>query len=237
MSDHTLSKKVAILQSNYIPWKGFFDLIAFVDEFIFYDEVQYTRRDWRNRNLIKTPEGLQWLSVPVKVKGKFLQKIRETQIDGKNWVKSHWGSLQKNYRRTPHYDEITTIIEPIFFSQNHLFLSELNRTFIKAICKYLNINTPISDSTDYTLSGNKSERLANICFQSNASEYVSGPSAKNYIDQNLFSELGIDLTWFDYSNYPEYPQLWGQFSNGVSILDLLFNCGRRSPDYMKFVKP
>ena len=176
------------------------------------------------------------MTVPVKVKGKFLQKIRETEIDGKNWIQSHWGSLEKNYRRTPHYEEITTLIEPIFFSQNHQFLSELNRSFIKIICKYLNISTLISDSFDYTLVDDKSERLANICLQSNAKEYVSGASAKNYIDKKVFSELGVDLTWFDYSNYPEYPQLWDQFAHGVSILDLLFNCGRRSSNYMKFIK-
>ena len=236
MSKFIRPKKVAILQSNYIPWKGYFDLIAFVDEFILYDDMQYTRRDWRNRNLIKTPTGLQWLTVPVKVKGKFLQKIRDTEIDGKNWIQSHWGSLEKNYRRTPHYDEITTLIKPIFFSQNHQFLSELNRSFIKTICKYLRISTLISDSFDYTFVDDKSERLVNICLQAKASVYVSGPSAKNYIDKNVFSEQGVDLTWFDYSNYPEHPQLWDHFAHGVSILDLLFICGRRSSSYMKFTK-
>ena len=92
-------KKVAILQSNYIPWKGYFDMIAAVDEFILYDDMQYTRRDWRNRNQIKTPQGVQWLTVPVKVKGKYHQTIRETEIEGAQWAKDHWKALSQNYRR------------------------------------------------------------------------------------------------------------------------------------------
>jgi hypothetical protein len=98
------SKKCAIVQSNYIPWKGYFDLIAAVDEFILYDDMQYTRRDWRNRNQIKTPQGLQWLTVPVVVKGLYYQKIRETEIDGTVWATSHWKSLVANYKRAPHFE-------------------------------------------------------------------------------------------------------------------------------------
>ena len=96
-------KKVAIVQSNYIPWKGYFDMIASVDEFILYDDMQFTRRDWRNRNLIKTPTGLQWLTIPVKVKGKFEQKIRETEIEGHDWAKTHWQSLVHNYGKAKHF--------------------------------------------------------------------------------------------------------------------------------------
>ncbi len=226
-------KRIAILQSNYIPWKGYFDLIASVDEFILYDDMQYTRRDWRNRNLIKTPQGLQWLTVPVKVKGKYTQKIRETEIDGTDWAQSHWTSFDRNYRRAPYFSEIAAQFEPFYLQRTYTHLSALNRTLIEAVCRYLGITTKITSSCDYVLVDGKTERLAGLCVQAGATEYVSGPAAKDYIDEQQFSARNIDLTWFDYSGYPEYPQQWGEFSHGVSILDLLFNCGKESSRYMK----
>lgn len=228
-------KKVAILQSNYIPWKGYFDMIAAVDEFILYDDMQYTRRDWRNRNQIKTPQGVQWLTVPVVVKGKYHQKIRETEIDGSGWATTHWKALAQNYRRAPHFSEIASWLEPLYLGQRFTHISELNRRFIEAICNYLGIETLVRSSSDYTLVEGKTERLANLCVQAGATEYISGPAAKDYVDENIFSALDIRLTWFDYTGYPSYPQLWGEFVHGVTILDLLFNCGQDAPRYMRYV--
>ena len=228
-------KKVAILQSNYIPWKGYFDMIAAVDEFILYDDMQYTRRDWRNRNQIKTPQGLQWLTIPVKVKGKYFQTIRETEVDGNDWQESHWRMLEQNYKKTPFFEEIAAIFQPLY-QREYTHLSPLNRDFIAAVCAYLNINTNISNSWDYQLIEGKTERLVSLCQQAGGTEYISGPAAKDYIEEVLFTERGIKLTWIDYANYPEYPQRWGQFTHQVSILDLLFNCGKNAHDYMKFAK-
>jgi hypothetical protein len=210
-------------------------MIADVDEFILYDDMQYTRRDWRNRNQIKTPQGLQWLTVPVRVKGKYHQTIFETEIEGQDWAQVHWKSLQQNYRRTPNFEEISAWIEPLY-SATYVRLSDLNRSFLEAICSYLGIRTIISSSSDYKLSEGKTERLADLCVQAGASEYVSGPAARDYIVADVFSEHGIQLSWFDYSGYPEYPQLWGDFSHNVTILDLLFNCGKEAPNYMKFIR-
>ena len=218
-------KKVAILQSNYIPWKGYFGMIAAVDEFILYDDMQYTRRDWRNRNQIKTPQGLNWLTVPVKAKGKYYQKIRETEIDGADWQASHWRTLTQNYRRAPYFDEIAQWLEPLYTKETYTYLSPMNRCFIEAICRYLSIDTVITNSWDYELVDGKTERLADLCRQAGGTEYVSGPAAKDYVDEKIFSDMDIKLTWFDYSGYPDYPQLWGEFVHGVTILDLLFNCG------------
>jgi hypothetical protein len=142
-------KKIAITQSNYIPWKGYFDLIAAVDEFILYDDMQYTRRDWRNRNQIKTLQGVQWLTVPVLVKGRYHQKIRQTEIDGTDWAASHWKALVQNYRRAPHFSEIASWLEPLYLEQNFTHISQLNRRFIEAICNYLAIKTVITSSWDY----------------------------------------------------------------------------------------
>jgi hypothetical protein len=230
-------KKVAIVQSNYIPWKGYFDMIASVDEFILFDDMQYTRRDWRNRNQIKTPQGVQWLTVPVRVKGKYHQTVRETEIDGTEWAQSHWKALVQNYRRAPHFEEISTWLEPYFLNAAYTHLSILNRMLIEAICGYINISTKISNSWDYVLQPGKTERLASLCEQAGGTEYVSGPAARDYIEPDLFAERGIALTWFDYSGYPEYPQLWGEFTHGVTILDLLFNCGKDAPLFMKHIRP
>ena len=228
-------KKVAILQSNYIPWKGYFDMIAAVDEFILYDDMQYTRRDWRNRNQIKTTQGVQWLTVPVKVKGKYDQKIRDTEINGTEWAMDHWKALAQNYRRAPHFDEITACLKPLYLAQTYTHISELNRHFIEAICAYLGIKTKLSNSWDYPLIDGKTERLVDLCAQAGGTKYISGPSAKDYIEESVFSDRGIKLAWFDYTGYPEYPQLWGEFTHGVTILDLLFNCGKDSPRYMRYV--
>ncbi len=227
-------KRVAIVQSNYIPWKGYFDLIAAVDEFILFDDMQYTRRDWRNRNRIKTPMGLQWITVPVRVKGKYLQTICETEIDGTDWAKTHWKTLTLNYRRAPHFGEIASLLEPYYLGRTYTHLSELNGTLISVVCERLGISTTISKSCDYVLAEGKTERLVSLCVQAGGTEYVSGPAAREYIDPALFEAAGVMLSWFDYDGYPEYPQLWGEFQHGVSILDLLFCCGDDSSRYMKF---
>lgn len=227
-------KKVAILQSNYIPWKGYFDLIGAVDEFILYDDMQYTRRDWRNRNQIKTPQGVQWLTVPVRVKGKYDQKIRDTEIDGNDWAAAHWKALAQNYARAPHFAEIAVWLEPLYRDASYTHLSELNRRFIEAVCAYLKIGTVISDSRDYALVEGKTERLADLCAQAGGTEYVSGPAARDYLDESVFKRSGIRLTWFDYAGYPEYPQLWGDFAHGVTVLDLLFNCGKDAGRFMRY---
>lgn len=228
-------KKVAILQSNYIPWKGYFDMIAAVDEFIIYDDMQYTKRDWRNRNQIKTQQGVKWLTVPVLVKGKYHQKIRETEIDNTEWAKSHWASLYQNYKKSAYFTEVAESLEPLYLEQEYTHLSDLNRKLIEFVCRYLQIETKISNSWDYPLLDGKTERLAGLCTSAGATEYISGPSARNYIDEKIFIDAGIKLTWFDYSGYHEYPQLWGEFTHGVSILDLLFNCGKDTQRYMRYV--
>lgn len=228
-------KKVAILQSNYIPWKGYFDLIAAVDEFILYDEMQYTRRDWRNRNKIKTPRGLQWLTVPVRTKNRYLQKICETEIDGTDWQKNHWTQICSNYRKAPFFGEISSIMETLYLRREYRVISDLNETFIREICAYLGIETKITHSWDYQLEGDKTERLASLCAQAGGDEYISGPAAKYYIDCNVFSQNGIKLSWFEYGSYSEYSQLWGKFEHGVSILDLLINCGKSSRNFMQLI--
>lgn len=219
-------KKIAISQSNYIPWKGYFDLIARVDEFIIYDEMQYTKNDWRNRNRIKTKNGIEWITIPVRVES-LHQKINETSISDYNWVKKHKATLQTNYGKAKCFNETKEFIFNIYDRVAKINnLSEINYFFIKYICQYLEINTKISFSTDYKLSKGKTERLVDLCLQANATHYLSGPSAKDYIVESLFDEKNISLEWMDYSTYKEYDQVHTEFEHGVSIIDLLFNQGK-----------
>ena len=228
-----MSKKVAIVQSNYIPWKGYFDLINSVDEFILYDDMQYTRRDWRNRNRIKTKDGSKWITIPVQVKGKYYQKIIETEIDVPDWSHTHWQLIRQNYLKAKYFDEYQEIFEELYMSCQYSWLSKINYHFIIGICRILGITTQITWSMNYKLVEGKTERLVDLCKQAGAIEYISGATAKNYIDENLFLREGIKIIYIDYSNYPEYNQLFPPFDHAVSIIDLIFNEGRNATKFMK----
>jgi len=223
-------KKVAILQSNYIPWKGYFDLMRMVDEFIIYDDVQYTRSDWRNRNKIKTPNGLAWLTIAV---GKHYNRINETLISDDNWAKSHWATLKQAYGKAPYFKEYKDVFEEFYMTTTEKHLSLVNFELIRIINSVLGITTKISWSTDYDLIDGKTERLVDLVRQAGGNEYISGPAAKVYLEEQLFSDAGIKVSWMDYSGYPEYTQLYPPFEHGITVLDLIFNEGPYALSKMK----
>ena len=226
-------KKVAILQSNYIPWKGYFDLINMVDEFILYDDMQYTRRDWRNRNKIKTPNGLLWLTIPVEAKGKYFQKINETKISEKDWAKKHWQTIKSNYAKTKYFKDYKDIFEALYLNCEEEYLSQINYKFIVAINEILGISTKIRWSSEFNLVEGQTEKLLGICKDCNADVYISGPAAKDYFDEVLAKKENIKVEWMDYSGYEDYEQLHPPFEHGVSILDLIFNEGKGATKFMK----
>jgi hypothetical protein len=229
-----MMKRVAILQSCYIPWKGYFDLINSVDEFVLYDEVQYTRQDWRNRNRIKTPNGTRWLTVPVTIDGLYNQRIDETLVADSRWATRHWDTIRQAYRRGPYFATYGTEIEAAYAScSDEPRLSAINRTLLEAVCRILGIETKLTWSTEYAAEGSRTERVISLCAQTGAGLYLSGPSARNYIDESLFERAGIELRYFDYQGYPEYPQLHPPFEHNVTVLDLLFNTGPDAPTLMK----
>ena len=226
-------KNIAICQSNYIPWKGYFDMINRVDEFILFDDMQYTRRDWRNRNKIKTANGLLWLTIPVEVKGKYYQKINETIISDINWAKNHWATIKQFYHKAKYFNEYKGPFESFYLNTQEQYLSIINYELIKIINSILGITTKISWSADYELVDGKSERLISLVKQANGAEYISGPAAKDYIIESDFTDAGIRLGYMDYSGYPEYPQLYPPFDHGVTVLDLIFNTGPEAINYYK----
>jgi hypothetical protein len=225
-------KKVAILQSNYIPWKGYFDIIGSVDEFVLYDDMQYTKNDWRNRNKIKTQNGLQWLSIPVRQES-LHQKINETKIIDAKWHINHWRSISQNYAKAPHFKAYKEQFESLYMGATQEGISEINRHFIDAICAMVGIKTVIRDSREFVLADGKSERLLALCQDLGATTYLSGPAARDYLDESNFKEAGIEVEWMDYSGYEEYHQLFPPFEHGVSIVDLILNEGENAINFMK----
>lgn len=224
-------KKLAVLQSNYIPWKGYFDLIRRVDECILYDDVQYTKNDWRNRNIIKTPGGPQWMTIPVR--HRLGMKIRDIKTLDERWRRKHWNTLTANYAKARFFKEYRPIFEELYLGRIENRLSDINHSFIAAINGLLKISTKLSWSWEYELKGDKTGRLINLCFQTGATEYVSGPAAKGYLEEEAFARNRISLSWMDYSGYPEYDQLFPPFLQNVTIVDLIFNLGTKAMDYMK----
>jgi len=225
-------KSVAIVQSSYIPWKGYFDLINSVDEFVMFDDAQYTHRSWRNRNTIKTPRGPMWLTIPVVSSNRRFQKIRETVISDPGWNSRHWKSICHNYSRAKYFGSYKGRFENLYAGLSEEFLSQVNYRLITAICDILGITTKLSWSMDYDLVDGKTERLVHLCKQVGATEYVSGPTAKSYIDERLFERERISVRYMEYSEYPAYTQRFPPFEHRVSIIDLIFNTGPHATKYM-----
>lgn len=226
-------KRVAIVQSSYIPWKGYFDLVRSVDEFILFDDVQFTKRDWRSRNRIKTPQGPLWLSIPVDTKGRYLQAIKDAHVSDLSWVGTHWKSIATHYAKAPYFAMHRETLEALYRGCREERLSDINRRFIEGLSAILEIRTPLTWSMDYEVPPGKTERLVALCRQAGATEYLSGPSARDYIDPALFAAAGIGLRYVDYSGYPEYPQLHPPFAHQVSVIDLILNVGPEALSYMK----
>lgn len=226
-----MSKSIAVVQSSYIPWKGYFDMINLVDEFILYDDVQYSRGSWRNRNQIKSQAGLLWLTIPIM--GKFPYKVNEARVSQPGWNAKHWQTLQHTYKRAKHFATYHDQLKALYLDCEESYLSALNYRFLCALCALLGIPTKLSWSMDYPLVGDRNERLVSLCQQTNATTYLTGPTAREYLNEELFVEAGISVRYMDYDGYPEYPQLFPPFTHYVSILDLLFSVGPDAPRYMK----
>ena len=224
-------KRVAVLQSNYLPWKGYFDIIHDADEFIFYDEVQFTKNDWRNRNILIVNGKPQWITVPVGTNIK--QRIVDVRITDHAWQRKHYMTMRMNYAHAPHFKKFISFFEDAFIGHTWEYLYQLNRYLIENIAQsFLGIRTKFSDSRDYISQGEKNEKLLSLLQSVGTDVYISGPAAKGYIRENDYSNAGIEIIWKDYDGYPVYPQKSEQFTHFVSIVDLLFNVGDDASYYI-----
>lgn len=231
-----MAKSVAIVQSNYVPWIGYFDLIRSVDEFVLYDEVQFTRRDWRNRNRIRTPEGSQWLTIPVLSKGQYFAPISTVSVRDADWVTTHWRTLELNYKGAEHYGLVSEELRSVFLALNSEFLSEINSSLLRFFSSKFGFATAITNSAEYQSSGSPSQRLLDICLSAGATKYISGPAAKTYLDEEIFSRSGVEVEFFSYPEYPAYPQKWDPFVPNLSILDVVFNRGWNVLEYLEEIE-
>ena len=232
-----MPKTVAIIQSSYIPWKGHFDIISQADEFILYDDAQYTKRDWRNRNRIKTAHGPLWLTIPVKVKGRYCQRICDVEIAEHGWSTAHWSSIRHHYARAAYFGEYGEWLQSLYEEANQRRLSLVNVHFIAAICRLLGIQTQLTWSMDYgARDSDPTARLVELCEKARADIYLSGPQAQAYLNENVFAEAGIEVRYMDYAGYPEYEQLFPPFEHHVSIIDLILNTGSDATKFMKGTK-
>jgi len=225
--------KVIITQSNYIPWKGYFTSMRKATHFIVYDEVQYTKRDWRNRNKIISPSGPRWLSIPVKVSGRFEQKIKDTEISDQEWGKTHWNLIEQNYKKAPFFRQYSRHFEELYLNCKYKLLSDVNLAFLKKTTELLDIDIEFIDSGDFPkqASNDSTSRLVEICELLQADEYFTGPAAKNYIRSEAFLEKDIKLSYYDLEQFPVYQQQWEGFEHKVSILDMFFNLGSNTIKY------
>jgi len=226
-------KTAAMLQSNYIPWKGVFDLIHRADVFVFYDDVQFTKKDWRSRNVIPTANGDLWLTVPVLTKGKREQLIYEAMIDTSvDWQSKHYKTLTLNYAKAPYIKEYTGLLHDFYLNRQWENLSEMNMYMTGYICDILGIKTEFTTSQQLNISGSKDgEKVIKICKVLGCDRFINGPASKAFMDESKFKENNITLEYIEYE-YPEYRQLYEPFNHYVSILDLLFMTGPAAPYYI-----
>lgn len=214
--------RVAIVQSCYLPWKGYFDLIRSVDHFILLDDVQYSRGDWRNRNRIKTAAGLKWISIPLRHSGTFPALIHDMHVADPSWRESHCALIEQAYRGCAGWPVLRDWIAANLRRADAATLSEVNEPLLRSLSTFLGIGTPITRSETYQVRcENATERVVRLCAALGASTYVSGPSARAYIENRQFDDAGIALEYFSYAGYPEYPQPHGPFEHAVSILDTI----------------
>lgn len=219
--------KIGILQPGYLPWLGFFEQVYRSDTFVLYDDVQFDKNSWRNRNRIKTADGPLWLTVPVRHKGHTVQTLLQTEIiDDKRWPRKHLNSLTVHYAKAPYFDRYRDELSSIL-QQDWKYLVDLDIALIRYLLKELGITTPLVRSSVLGVPGNKTERLVAICKELNATSFYEGAAGRDYIDENKFNEQGITIEYQEY-RHPVYPQLHGEFMPYLSIVDLLFNCGDES---------
>ena len=217
--------RVAIIQSAYVPWKGFFDLVGRTDLYVVLDGAQYVKRHWHNRNRIMTPNGPIWLTIPVATKSRFEQPIDEVSF-AEPWADKHWRSIEMAYRKSPFFAEEAPALKALYEAAERLDrLTDVNTLFLQALMNRLDIPTKMVRDGEFAPQGKQTARLLDICVKARATNYLSGPSARDYFEESLFAAADIAVEWMSYGPYPVYPQRGPAFDHAVSVIDLLFSVG------------
>jgi hypothetical protein len=220
-------KTIVILQPGYLPWLGFFDQMSRSNIFVYYDDVQFDKRGWRNRNRIKSPNGPFWLTVPVFYKRSTLPLILDVQIDNSsNWVKKQLETVRQYYAKALYFDCYFPHIQGLLMKP-WKYLIDLNLNTVDYLCGALGLSTMIHRSSELGITGGKTERLVNICKYFGATSYLTGDAAKSYLDLSVFFHAQVKVNWHNYQ-HPVYQQQFGTFVPFLSILDLLMNVGNGS---------
>lgn len=232
-----MSRTAAILQPNYIPWRGVFDLINRVDVFVMFDDVQYTKKDWRNRNKIKTAQGAKWLTVPVQYSQTNPQQIRHVRINSDiDWQHQHLSAISDAYRLSPHFAWMSDILDELYLGQTFDSISDLAILSTQLLAAKMGLSVEWRKSSEFGLSGNKDgERAIRLCRAVGATRLLNGPSSRGFMNEQLFADKGVELDYLKYS-YAPYRQLHGPFLDRMSALDLLFNCGSESLKHISTVE-
>jgi len=223
--------RAVVLQPGYLPWLGFFDQMYKSDVFVIYDDIQYDKHGWRNRNRVKTAQGVQWLTVPILIKGQDNPLIKDVLINNKvDWRRTHLKTIKQSYSQAPFFDNYFGMFKGIY-SKEWEYLIDIDMTFIFALMEELGLTTKIEFSSKLGIMGKGTRRLVDICLYLGASEYLTGDAAKDYLDESLLCQNGVKLQYHHYQ-HPVYNQLYGEFVHYLSVIDLLFNHGKESLDIL-----
>lgn len=221
--------RCAVLQPSYLPWRGYFHQIQKADVFVFYDDVQYDKHGWRNRNRIKTANGPQWLTVPVSARGNVTDglPIDQVRIADRKWPGKHLASIRQAYAKAPHTDRCLALIEPLLMGE-HERLVDLTIALTEVLADELGIETEFVRSSTLEVGGDRMDRLVGVLERVGATHYISGPAARDYMDEGRLERAGISLEYMEY-DYPEYSQLHPPFEPQVSVIDVLAMAGDAAP--------
>lgn len=230
-------KRVTLLQSNYLPWRGYFDFMAKSDEFIVYDSCQYTVNDWRNRNQIKMADGIRWITVPVITKGRFGQRITEAEVVDHKWVKTHLGTLTTAISKAPYGRQVLDLLGDCYRGANDTrLLHEVNVSLLRAVHGYLGFACRLTDDSEYGVDDldelSPSAKVAELVHRAGGSRYLTGPRGLDYLEPADFTDRNIAIDVLDYSTLAPYPQLYGEFVDHLSVVDLLANAGERAAEHL-----
>jgi hypothetical protein len=218
---------LVVLQPGYLPWLGYFDLLKKADVFVHYDDVQFDKHGWRNRNRVKGPKGAIWLTVPVLHSGRLGQSILDVEIDDRqDWRRKHLSTISQLYARAPFIDALLPRLRDII-KRAWPRLVDLDLALIDWLAAEIGIRTPRHRTSGLDIGGDRNERLVNLCHCFGATRYLSGEAARDYLDEARFAAAGIEVVWHNYS-HPTYAQQHGEFVPYLSVLDLLLNVGEKS---------